>query len=401
MKFFGYVESNWGAHIDWKAKEVTFSHSFNWLWIYCQLQGLKNLHCADDNEKAWILFSYVKEHLVYIKPFQNAVKLIIIILWYFLHFHGLYGLYGPQCLLSIKRLLNLITLLHFYVFDIIFTICYCTNCSFFAISQICRIRKVYMSFSIWVCRTLFSRHVILMVGDVLVEIFWICGVQLRCPSIIRPQKLVCHSFNWLWIYCQLQGLKMMIMKKHEFCFLYIKGQLVYIKPFQNVVKLIVNILWYFLHFHGWTIWTQISAVPKKAIKLNHSATFSCFWHYIYYLLLCELLFSAINQSATFSCFWHYIYYLLLCELLFSAISQVCRIREVYISFIIWVCRTLFIRHVILMVRDILFEIFWICRVQLRCPHWLESQGSYILSLFQLAMNLLPASGVKEFTLRWW
>ena len=35
----------------------------------------------------------------------------------------------------------------------------------------------------------------------------------------------------------------MIMKKHEFCFLYVKGQFVYIKPFQNAVKLIANILW--------------------------------------------------------------------------------------------------------------------------------------------------------------
>ena len=195
-----------------------------------------------------------------------------------------------------------------------------------------------MSFSIWVCGTLFSRHVILMVQDVLVEMFWICGVQLRCSSIIRPQKLVCHSFNWLWIYCQLRGLKMMIMKKHDFCFLYIKGQLVYIKPFQNVVQLIVNILWYFLHFHGWTVWTSMSAVPKKAVKLNHSPTFSCFWHYIYYLLLYELL--------------------------FFAISQICRIREVYMSFSIWVCGTLFSRHVILMVRDVLVELFWICGAQL-------------------------------------
>ena len=73
--------------IDCKAKEVTLCHSFNWLWIYCQLQGLKNLHCADDNGKAWILFSYIKEHLVYIKPFQNAFNLIVDILWYFFHLH--------------------------------------------------------------------------------------------------------------------------------------------------------------------------------------------------------------------------------------------------------------------------------------------------------------------------
>ena len=30
---------------------------------------------------------------------------------------------------------------------------------------------------------------------------------------------------------------LMIMKKHEFCFLYVKGQLVYIEPFRNAVKL--------------------------------------------------------------------------------------------------------------------------------------------------------------------
>ena len=40
----------------------------------------------------------------------------------------------------------------------------------------------------------------------------------------------------------------MIMKKHELCFLYVKGQFVYIKPSQNSVKLIVDILWYFFHF---------------------------------------------------------------------------------------------------------------------------------------------------------
>ena len=99
---------------------------------------------------------------------------------------------------------------------------------FFAISQICRIRKVCMSFSIWVCRTLFSRHVILMVRDVLVEIFWICGVQLRCPSIVRPRKLhsvtlsigseFIASFRGWRIYIAL-----MIMKKHEFCFLTLRN----------------------------------------------------------------------------------------------------------------------------------------------------------------------------------
>ena len=41
----------------------------------------------------------------------------------------------------------------------------------------------------------------------------------------------------------------MIMKKHEFCFLYVKGQFVYIKPLWNAIKLIVNILWYFIHLH--------------------------------------------------------------------------------------------------------------------------------------------------------
>ena len=41
----------------------------------------------------------------------------------------------------------------------------------------------------------------------------------------------------------------MITKKHEFCFLYVKGQFVYIKPPRNSVKYIVDILWYFLHSH--------------------------------------------------------------------------------------------------------------------------------------------------------
>ena len=96
-------------------------------------------------------------------------------------------------------------------------------------------------------------HVILMARDFLFVIFWICGVQLRCPSIARQRKLHSVTLNWLWIYCQLRGLRiyiaLMIMKKHEYCFLYFKVQLVYMKPFRNAIKLIVNILWYFIHFH--------------------------------------------------------------------------------------------------------------------------------------------------------
>ena len=41
----------------------------------------------------------------------------------------------------------------------------------------------------------------------------------------------------------------MITKKHEFCFLYVKGQFVYINLPRNSVKYIVDILWHFLHFH--------------------------------------------------------------------------------------------------------------------------------------------------------
>ena len=118
-----------------------------------------------------------------------------------------------------------------------------------------RIRDVYISFRIRVGRNLFRRHIIPMVRDILFKIFWICVVQLRYSSIVRPRKLnsVTRSFNWLRIYCQLQGkiiyMKMVKRKEHAFCFLYINGQLVYTKPFRIAVRPIVYIYWYFLHFH--------------------------------------------------------------------------------------------------------------------------------------------------------
>ena len=56
-----------------------------------------------------------------------------------------------------------------------------------------RIRDVYISFRIRVGRNLFRRHIIPIVRDILFEIFWICGVQLRCSSIVRPRKL--NSFT--------------------------------------------------------------------------------------------------------------------------------------------------------------------------------------------------------------
>ena len=198
---------------------------------------LKNLHCADDNEKAWILFSLHNGQLVYIKPFRNAVKLIVIILWYFLYFHGLYGLYGPQCLLSTKMLLNLITLLHFYVFDIIFTICCCTNCSFLQF-----LKSAEWERCAWA--SVYER----CFGWNLLDMWSPAEVSIDCKA---KEVTFCHSFNWLWIYCQLQGLKNLHCaddnEKAWILFSYIKEHLVYIKPFQNAFNLIVDILWYFFH----------------------------------------------------------------------------------------------------------------------------------------------------------
>ena len=98
-----------------------------------------------------------------------------------------------------------------------------------------------------------------------------------------------------------------------------------------------------------------------------SYIFTAWMDYMDLNVCCLQMSVKLNHSPTFLCVWHYIYYLLLYELLFFAISQICRIRKVCMSFSIWVCRTLFSRHVILMVRDVLVEIFWICGVQLRCP----------------------------------
>ena len=89
--------------------------------------------------------------------------------------------------------------------------------------------------------------------------FFVCNIldmwsPTEVPIDCKAKEVTfCHSLNWLWIYCQLRDLRiyiaLMIMKKHEYCFLYFKVQLVYMKPFRYAIKLIVNILWYFLHFH--------------------------------------------------------------------------------------------------------------------------------------------------------
>ena len=97
---------------------------------------------------------------------------------------------------------------------------------------------------------------------------------------------------------------------------------------------------------------------------------------------------------------HCINYLLLCELLFFAISEVCKIRGVYISFSIWVDRNLFSPHIILMVRDILFEIFWICEVQLRCPSIVRPWKLHSVNLL-IGSESIASFRVKEFTLCWW
>ena len=77
-----------------------------------------------------------------------------------------------------------------------------------------------------------------------------------------------------------------------------------------------------------------------------------------------------------------------------------RIRDVYISFTIRVGRNLFRRHIIPMVRDILFEIFWICGVQLRCSSIVRPRKLNSVTL-SIASELIASFKVKEFTLHWW
>ena len=89
--------------------------------------------------------------------------------------------------------------------------------------------------------------------------FFVCNLldmwnPTEVPIDCKAKEVTfCPSLNWLGINCQLRGLRiyieLMIMKKHEYCFLYFKVQLVYMKPFRNAIKLIVNILWYFLHLY--------------------------------------------------------------------------------------------------------------------------------------------------------
>ena len=67
----------------------------------------------------------------------------------------------------------------------------------------------------------------------------------------------------------------MMMKKHEFCF-YVKGQIVYIKPFRNAVKLMLTVFdissifmfWHMLSFKHRGLVKFVSSAYNIVLKLE-------------------------------------------------------------------------------------------------------------------------------------